>query len=103
MTTMYVTYTADYTAWFDRDYYVAHHIPLVMKIWQPMGLKSATAFFPSRSTGGGTQGSVAICECIFDSEAALHAALASPEAGTIMADVDKFTKIKPALSRGQSI
>ncbi|BAK83867.1 EthD family reductase [Komagataeibacter medellinensis] len=103
MMTMYVTYTADHTASFDRDYYVGHHIPLVMELWQPMGLKSATAFFPSLGTSTGAQGSVAICECIFENEAALHAALSSPEAGTIMADVDKFTKIKPALSCGHAI
>ncbi len=38
MTTMYVTYPGDASTRFDRDYYVRHHVPLVMECWGPLGL-----------------------------------------------------------------
>ena len=33
MTTMYVTYPGDAGTRFDRDYYVRHHLPLVIECW----------------------------------------------------------------------
>lgn len=44
MTTMHVTYPGDTATRFDRDYYVQHHLPLVMECWGPFGLESCTAF-----------------------------------------------------------
>ncbi|GCE88881.1 ethyl tert-butyl ether degradation EthD [Komagataeibacter diospyri] len=99
MTTMYVTYPGKSDAWFDRDYYVTHHMPLVMEAWSSIGLKSATAFFPTDTTNG----TVAICECQFKDESALQAALASPETPRVLADLKNFTKIEPVLQRGINI
>ncbi len=47
MTTMYVTYPGDASTRFDRDYYVRHHVPLVMECWGPLGLESCAAFWPA--------------------------------------------------------
>ena len=33
MITMYVTYPGDASTRFDRTYYVQHHVPLVMDVW----------------------------------------------------------------------
>ena len=91
MTTMYVTYPGDTATWFDRDYYVRHHLPLVMACWGPLGLESCDAFWPAE-VGGGT---IALAECRFRDEAAMRAALASPEASRVMADVPRFTEARP--------
>ena len=94
MTTMYVTYPGDATTRFDRDYYVQHHLPLVMECWGPLGLESCAAFWPA-NTGPGT---IAICECRFRDEAAMRGALASPVTPRVMADVARFTEAQPAQS-----
>ena len=94
MTMMYVTYPGDAATRFDRDYYVQHHVPLVMECWGAFGLKSCAAFWPA-DTGAGT---IAIAECRFQNEAALRAALASPETPRVMADVARFTDATPVQS-----
>ena len=94
MTTMYVSYPGGEGTRFDRDYYVRHHLPLVMECWGPLGLESCTAFWPA-DTGGGR---MAIAECRFRDEAAMRAALASPETPRVMADVARFTDAKPMQS-----
>ncbi len=94
MTTMYVSYSGDADTRFDRDYYVSQHMPLVMASWGPLGLQSCAAFWPA-TIGGGT---ICICECRFRDEAAMRAALASPETPRVMADVSVFTDATPEQS-----
>ena len=94
MTTMYVTYNGDADTRFDRDYYVSQHLLLVMACWGPLGLQSCAAFWPA-VTGAGT---ICICECRFRDEAALRAALASPETPRVMIDVGHFTDAAPTQS-----
>ena len=95
MITMYVTYSGDTDAPFDREYWIDSHLPLVRECWEPHGLVSVAGFFPS----GEGKGLVAIAPCVFRDEAALRAALASPESGRIMDDVAHFTSIQPSKSR----
>ena len=95
MTTMYVTYAGDAGTRFDRDYYVANHLPLVMEAWGPHGLDAVAAFFPA----GDGAGTIAVCMCGFRDEAAMSAALASPQTGRVMADVRHFTDVEPSRSR----
>jgi hypothetical protein len=57
------------------------------------------AFFPAGS-GAGT---VAIAECRFRDEAALQAALGSPESARVMADIANFTDVEPSRSRAVPI
>ncbi|MBS7457163.1 EthD family reductase [Coralloluteibacterium stylophorae] len=80
---------------FDRHYYVDVHLPLVMAAWGRYGLLGLEAFFPA----SGSEGTVALCECIFRDDAALDAAFASPEAARVMADVPRFTAIAPTRFR----
>ena len=94
MVTMYVTYPGDAGTRFDRDYYVRHHVPLVMECWGPLGLDSCEAFWPA-NIGAGT---ICICECRFRDETAMQAALASPSTTRVMADVSRFTDATPARS-----
>ncbi len=95
METMFVTYAGAAGTRFDRDYYVANHLPLVLKAWGPHGLESATAFFPA----GSGAGIIALCVCVFQSRAAMDAALRSPETPQVMADVAQFTDAQPTQSR----
>lgn len=95
MTTMIVTYPGDAGTRFDRDYYVRTHLPLVMEAWGRYGLEGAEAFFPP---DGGTS-TIAVCICRFRDEAALRAALASPQSGPVMEDVVRFTDAAPSQGR----
>ena len=94
MTTMYVTYSGDAATRFDRDYYIQHHLPLVMECWSPLGLEGCAAFWPA-VIGAGT---ICICECRFRDEAAMRAALASPTTPRVMEDIAHFTDATPAQS-----
>ena len=99
MTTVVVIYPGDASTPFDRDYYTRVHVPLVMKAWGPHGLRSCTAFFPA-GDGGGT---IAVAVCEFRDEAALQAALASPDTPRVMADVAKFTTAEPVQRRAAPV
>ncbi|WNG85903.1 EthD family reductase [Mycobacterium sp. ITM-2016-00317] len=91
MTTMFVTYAGDASTRFDRDYYVDTHLPLVRAAWEPHGLRSATAFFPA----GTVEGTIALAVCEFADDAAVDAALGSPDSAAVMADVANFTDASP--------
>jgi len=88
---VYVTYQGTPQDRFDRDYYIAAHLPLVMKAWSPHGLLGVTAFFPALAH----EGTVAICECVFRDAHAVEAAFASPEASAVMADIPRYTALAP--------
>jgi uncharacterized protein (TIGR02118 family) len=96
---VYVTYQGNPTSRFDRDYYVNHHLPLVMQAWQPHGLLGVAAFFPAVDQDG----TIAICECRFRDRAALDAALGSPMTATVMADLPRFTDATPQLARAAAL
>lgn len=97
--TIHVTYHGDAGARFDRAYYVDHHLPLVMRHWQPHGLLGIAAFFPAQARDG----TLAICECRFRDEAALRVALASPGTPAVMADLPNFTDLAPRRSRAMPL
>ncbi|MDH7637399.1 EthD family reductase [Sphingomonas oryzagri] len=96
MALLFVTYPAGGGSRFDRDYYVATHLPLVEKAWGPSGLRSARAYFPA------SEGSdpVAVAVLTFAEEAAIGAALASDATAGVLADLANFTDIAPVIQRG---
>lgn len=93
--TVYVTYEGTPNDRFDRNYYVEHHLPLVMQAWQRYGLERVAVFFPAPMHGGTRPATLVICECSFRDQAAIEAAFGSPEAAAVMADVPVFTDISP--------
>ncbi len=97
MITMYVTYAGDVDTPFDRDHWINVHLPLVRECWGPHGLVSASGFFPEGDGGG----LIAIAPTVFRDEAAMNAALASPETARIMADVKNVTTVEPQRSVGR--
>lgn len=92
---IYVTYTGRPSDRFDRSYYDLVHLPLVMRAWEKYGLLSVAAFFPSTHHVG----TVALCQCVFRNEDALHTAFASPECEAVTADVALFTDLSPVRVR----
>ena len=91
MITVFVTYPGTASTRFDREYYVEKHLPLVGRVWGPLGLESSAAFFPS----GDGSGTIAVCVCQFRNELALRASLEDPATKSVMDDVQHFTDAKP--------
>jgi len=98
MTILMVSYPQHDGARFDRDYYVSTHLPLVREKWSGHGLLSAGALLPN---GDASVAGVALLE--FSSDAAIDAALASPEAGPVFADLPNFTDIEPIVARCERV
>lgn len=96
---VYVSYRGTAETRFDRQYYVDHHLPLVLEAWRSCGLESVTAFFPAIPADG----TIAVCECQFRDAAAIEAAFASPETSRVMADVARFTDSAPARARAVTL
>lgn len=94
MITMLVTYAGDKETPFDRDHWINVHFPLVRESWGRYGLVSAGGFFPQ----GDGAGLTAVGVVNFRDEAAMEAALNSPETAQVMADVDIVTAVKPQRS-----
>lgn len=99
MTTMHVTYRGDGSARFDKEYFVHKHLPLVVEAWGPFGLLSCAAFFPE----GSGHGTIAIAECRFQDDDALHAALGSDASPQVMADVARYTDLTPLQTLAGSV
>lgn len=96
MSALFVTYPRAGGTRFDRDYYIATHLPLVEKAWGQYGLTSANGYFPTLDSA--TEEAVAVLQ--FADDAAIGTALASPETPAVMADLANFTDIAPVVSRG---
>lgn len=94
MITMLVTYAGDEQTPFNRDHWINVHFPLVRESWKPYGLVSAAGFFPQ----GNGSGLIAVGVVNFRDEAAMEAALNSPETAQVMADVDIVTAVEPQRS-----
>lgn len=94
MATLVVRYPMHKGAMFDADYYTKTHIPLVEKAWRSHGLTGAEILFPH-----GAQPDAAMALLRFRDQAAIDAAMASPDTADVMGDVPKFTDISPALYR----
>ena len=94
MVILYVTYAGDAQTRFDRDYWLDRHLPLVRECWGQYGLERTDGFFPA----GHASGLIAICPCIFRDEAAMRAALASPQTRRIVDDVRNVTDAEPVQS-----
>ena len=90
-----VSYPAAAGGRFDRDYYLATHMPLVERMLRPHGLERARAWFPDDADAP----SVAVALLEFRDAATRDAALASPDVGPVFADVANFTDIAPVAQR----
>lgn len=85
-----VSYPPNPGATFDRDYYVATHLPLVREGFGPLGMSDITGYFPE-----GDGAPLAIAILTFTDAAARDAALGSETAGPIFGDIPNFTNVQP--------
>ena len=95
MVTVYIAYPGDKDTPFDRAYYAAHHLPLVMECWKNYGLQGLAVFYPEQD-GNGT---IAICTCEFADDAAVGASFSSPRTPEVMQDIPNFTDARPTQYR----
>lgn len=82
---------------FDTDYYAGTHLPLVERIWGPY-LARVTALKAVASLDPQASAEFALITLLeFHSDAALHAALAHPDAALLQADIAHFSPVAPTL------
>ena len=96
---MFVTYQGNAESRFDRTYYVERHLPMLRRLFGPLGMTSAQAFFPPVTETG----TIAICECRYQDEAALKACFTSAGMPGLAADVGNFTDIMPVQVRANRV
>lgn len=95
MANLVVSYPLSEGASFDADYYRDTHIPLVETSWGPSGMIGAEILWPADAA----QPVAAMVVLRFRDSAAIDAAMASPKAGAVMADIANFTNIQPSIYR----
>lgn len=88
-----VLYPATDGARFDHDYYRDQHVPLCERTWN----------VPSEIDRGIDGPYVAAVHLTFESVDALHAAMASPGTGDVLADVANYTDINPVMQTSEII
>lgn len=95
-----VLYPNDDDTTFDMKYYLGTHMPLVEKLWLPLGLlKWEIVEFSPAADGTKPQYRVAAHLTWKDAESFL-AASKGPETTEIFADIPQFTTVKPAVHHG---
>ena len=90
-----VLYKATKTSRFDEAYYDQTHIPLVKEAFKDSGLLGVLVLKGVSAGDGSPAPFVAMAHLSFESPEALQASLTGPRAAEVMADIAKFTNIKP--------
>ena len=90
-----VIYPKTETSKFDHGYYMGKHVPLVGRLWGPLGLRNTTVL---RGTGslGGAPAYELICLLDFTSQEAFNQAAAA-HADEVMGDIRHFTNVEPSV------
>ena len=91
-----IAYPASPGAHFDWDYYLNKHVPLVSKLLGPAVREASIVKGLAGASKDAPAPFVAIATMRFDSVDAFQAA-AAPHTAEIMADIAKFTDIKPVI------
>jgi uncharacterized protein (TIGR02118 family) len=96
-----VAYPKTETSTFDLDYYVGTHVPLVNRLWGPLGLRGAQVL---RGTGslGGAPAYELICLLDFASQEAFNEA-AGAHADEVMGDIRNFTNVQPIVQFNEPV
>lgn len=97
MAILSVLYPASRTKTFDHAYYDETHIPLVKEAFAATGLLGVLVLKGVSSADGGPAPFVAMAHLSFESPEAMQASFAGPRSAEVMADIARFTKIKPVM------
>jgi uncharacterized protein (TIGR02118 family) len=87
---------------FDFEYYLSTHMPLVMSLYGEFGLHSWQVDKGTSMSSKMPGDFVAACYLYFDSMDSAKQALKN-KGGQVMADIENFTDIVPAVSFGEMI
>jgi uncharacterized protein (TIGR02118 family) len=101
MISILVLYANQKGSKFDFEYYTSHHLPLVRRLLEPMGMRSLT-YVTERALESSESASLywLIAELRFDDMESTRAALASHGAET-QADIPHFTDVAPVIVIGE--
>jgi uncharacterized protein (TIGR02118 family) len=95
-----VLYPNSEGAEFDMSYYLATHVPLVLKCWGPYGLQAWEVVEYKPSADGITPPFIASATMLWESPDQLQTALASEDAKAVFADRPNFTNTTPIFTSG---
>ena len=102
MTVVAVMYPGAGTSKFDLDYYMAHHIPLVRRLWSSMGLSDIQVLRGTDGPDGTPPTYTAVALLTFSSMDAFGAA-AEAHGKEIFADIPHFTDAKPVIQFNEAV
>ena len=88
MTVLRVLYK--YGVKFDEGYYVSKHLPLVHEVFRSLGVRDIEVVKALPAGDGPVPPYQFVFSAYFDSEAAIKAALRSPQIAPVLRDVAKF-------------
>jgi uncharacterized protein (TIGR02118 family) len=88
---------------FDFDHYAQTHLPLLTEKLGPLGLTGAYALRGAAAADGGEAPHFAMAFLNFGSAEALGAAMSSPEAAEVVADIANFTNVRPMMQVNEHI
>ena len=97
-----VMYPAGEGASFDHAYYMETHMPLVRRLWEPLGLASAQVMRGLPGPDGAAPAYVVTTLLTFDSMDGFNAA-AAQHGAEVFADIPNFTPAKPALLFNETV
>lgn len=96
MLTVAVMYPVEGATTFDHGYYMASHIPLVRRLWEPMGLQEVRILRGVQAPDGAAPTYTTIALLTFSDPDAFTAA-AGRHGKEIFRDIPNFTDGKPAM------
>ena len=96
MLTVAVMYPAAAGATFDHDYYMASHIPLVRRLWEPMGLQEVRVLRGAPAPAGAAPAGPTKALVSVTDPAAVTAA-PGRHGKEIFSDIPNFTNGKPVM------
>jgi uncharacterized protein (TIGR02118 family) len=87
---------------FDLDYYMASHIPLVQRLWSPLGLQSVQVLHGLPGPDGGAPTYAYMALLTFTTLEAFGQA-AGKHGPEIFADIPNFTDAKPTIQLNETV
>ena len=101
MTVVTVAYPASSGSRFDLDYYARTHMPLVHKLWDPMGLSRFEVLHGIGAPGGGDPPFALLAIFTFPSAEAFDAAV-KQHGGEVLGDIPNFTDMQARIQPNKS-
>jgi uncharacterized protein (TIGR02118 family) len=85
----------DGEGWFDLNYYISTHMPLVVEVWGPYGLLGWQVLKFVASEGAERPQYSIMALCTWETLDGAKRAIAAPESNVVFEDSVNFSKLKP--------